>query len=181
MAPTTPPPLTADLLAGLGITVWYALPDYTRSRPLRIAAKSAILAISAVYGAASIRRQGGEALDDAAPEPGAESERSTTRLPEARADGTAPPAPASGISAKAYHPLVFPLAAVAILGGGAAFTVGMERFVYRFGERLAGRGVHLPHSRIGLVLGVVSTAATLGADAMRTRTGPAGDRSASRV
>jgi hypothetical protein len=171
MAPTTPPPLLADLLAGLGITVWYALPDYTGSRPLRIVAKSAILATSAVYGSAVIRRQVGAAIDGAAPEQ--DSEQPPTGRPEAAASPGSP----SRTSAKALHPVVFPIAAAAVLGGGAAVTVGMERFVYRFGERLSSRGVHLPHSRIGLVLGVVSTAATLGADALSNRTRPAPDRS----
>ncbi|MHA7208114.1 hypothetical protein [Arthrobacter sp. MDT1-65] len=52
----------------------------------------------------------------------------------------------------------------------------MERLVHGFGERLSDRGVRLPHTRVGIALGVLSLAATLAGDALgdRRRT-PAGD------
>lgn len=183
MSPKTAPPLPlpADLLSGLGIILWYALPDYTTSRPVRVVAKTMILTASAAYGIAMIRRGRHTAGEDAAPEPEPEpgdpgapadppSPRSTTDRRCGNARGPRFRSPMRHpVSHPVRHPVVLAGAAVVFLGGSIALTVGMERLVFGVGERLADRGTRLPHTRIGLVLGVGSTAATLGADALRTR------------
>jgi hypothetical protein len=181
MSPKTAPPfpLPADLLSGLGIILWYALPDYTTSRPVRVVAKTMILTASAAYGIAMIRRGRHSAREDTAPEPepgdpGAPADRPSPRSTTDRRSGNARgPRFRSPmrhpVSHPVRHPVVLAGAAVVFLGGSIALTVGMERLVFGVGERLADRGTRLPHTRIGLVLGVGSTAATLGADALRTR------------
>ncbi|KQN99615.1 hypothetical protein ASF21_12420 [Arthrobacter sp. Leaf234] len=179
---TTPPlPLLADLLSGLGIILWYALPDYTTSRPVRVVAKTMILTASAAYGIAAMRRGRLSPGEDTAPEPepgdpgvaaDPPSPRSTT---DGRSGTHRGPRFRSSMRHPVRHPVVLTGAAVAFLGGSVALTVGMERLVFGVGERLADRGTRLPHTRIGLVLGVGSTAATLGAEAFRTRNRPGTD------
>ncbi len=69
--------------------------------------------------------------------------------------------------------VVVGLAAVALLGSTAAVTVGMERFVYRFGEKLSRDGVRFAHTRIGAVVGAVSVGTTIATTVVRARRGPA--------
>jgi hypothetical protein len=173
MAPTTSPPLLPDLLAGLGTITWYALPDYIGSPWLRGVAKVGILATCTVYGSAILRKSVGVAIAGAVVEQESEPHRGRFPHPSDAPSAPAAPSPSSvPTHPTALPPVILAIAAGVVLGGTAVAAVGLERRVYRFGERLSAEGVLLPHSRIGLVLGVVSTAAALGLDAIRPRTRP---------
>lgn len=65
------------------------------------------------------------------------------------ADGTDP-------DARRLPPALAAVLGVAGLAAGTALTVAGERWVYRRGERLRARGVRLPHTRVGLVMGVLA-------------------------
>lgn len=85
------------------------------------------------------------------------TEEPEPELPESGPDRTKP-----------GRPVLIGLAVV-LLGSTAAVTVYLERVVYRFGEKLSGRGVRLAHTRIGVALAVLSTVATVAADNLRDR------------
>ena len=163
----TRPSLLPDIVSGAGIALWYSLPDYTASRRTRAVAKAGVIAASAAYGAYVLRGGpssadgGSPVLPEPAPgEPVPEepaSEESGPGLPGSRPGRTKPGRPA----------LI--ALAVVLLGSTAAITVHMERFVYRFGEKLSSRGVRLAHTRIGIALAVLSTLASVAGDALRDR------------
>lgn len=136
----------AGIAVGAGATLaWYALPDYVRSRPLRALVKTGLL--------------------------GAIGWSIVTMLPE---DGELPPYddetdcskgspvagedPLTGVTEAEPRELAV-LAGAAL--GSALITVGVERWLFRRGERRRAEGVRLAHTRQGLVLGVLEAAATV--------------------
>ncbi|MFJ6002943.1 hypothetical protein [Arthrobacter sp. NPDC092385] len=161
------PSLLPDVVSGAGIALWYSLPDYAASRRTRAVVKAGVIAASAAYGAYVLR--GGQSSADGGspvlPEPASEksgpgepaSEKSGPGCPGSRPERTKPGRPA----------LI--ALAVVLLGSTAAVTIYMERFVYRFGEKLSSRGVRLAHTRIGVALAVLSTLASVAGDALRDR------------
>lgn len=162
--PSTPPALP-DLISGLGIALWYSLPDYTDSRATRTIVKTGIVVSSAAYGYGVLKGDGTREGNRAATADGAETD-------DAAADGAgaagATPSTAGPRVAGVRKAAVLGLAAV-VVGASAATTVAMERAVYRYGERLSGRGVRLAHTRIGIVLAASTTIATVALEAARGR------------
>lgn len=150
MTPPGPRPSPVpDVLSALATALWYALPDYSRSRRTRALVKAGILAAGAAYGYRVVRERppGGPGLPPEEP-------ASTT-------DGTERWSARSAVA--------FAVAAVVALGSTAAGTVYVERVVYRLGERLSQGGVRYAHTRIGAVLGALSLASTIVIGAVGTR------------
>lgn len=129
-APTPPPaPRSSfhpDVLSSLSITLWYALPDYSRSRRTRTLAKTGIVAASAVYGYRIVIRE---------------------RLAGGLDAGMAPvpvrtePVPVRTEPGSPRDSVVAGLTALTLLGSTAAVMVGMEHLEYRLGEKLSRDGV----------------------------------------
>ena len=157
----------AVAIAGLMTVAWYAVPDVVRPRWARALAKSAVGTAGVVLTLTSTAegfeaREGVRTLRDAAREAGA-----TGADPDASPDRPADDAPDSVREDNAYVPdhdeASVPPAVV--VGGAAAgvalattLVVAGEKWVYRRGERLRARGVRLPHTRVGLVLGALAVA-----------------------
>ena len=151
------PTRAAGIAVGAGATLaWYALPDYVRSRPLRALVKTGLL--------------------------GAIGWSIVTMLPE---DGELPPYddetdcskgspvagedPLTGVTEAEPRELAV-LAGAAL--GSAMITVGVERWLFRRGERRRAQGARFAHTRQGLALGALEaglTALTFGAGAVRER------------
>ena len=137
----------AGFAAGVGATVaWYALPDYVRSRPLRGLAKAGLLGVLGWSMVAQLP-EGAELppYDD-------EDVDCSKSSPVAGED------PLEGVTGAAL--------------GSAMITVGVERWLFRRGERRRTQGARFAHTRQGLVLGGLEAAVTVvtfGAGAVRGR------------
>ncbi|SIP91120.1 hypothetical protein SAMN05518682_0456 [Cellulosimicrobium aquatile] len=150
-------------IAGLSTVAWYAVPDVVRPRWARALLKTAVATAAVVLTFTSTTegteaREGLRSLRDAAREADADE---TDAEPEiATADGApredntwatdddATPVPAGVVVAGAAAGLA--LASTLVVAG--------EKWVYRRGERLRERGVRLPHTRVGLVVGALAVA-----------------------
>lgn len=151
------PTQIAGLAAGVGATVaWYALPDYVRSRPLRGLIKTGLLGVI------------GWSLVSMLPdEP--ELAPYDDEVDCSKASPVAGEDPLDGITEADPSELAV-LAGAAV--GSAMITVGVERWLFRRGERRRASGVRFAHTRQGLVLGGLEaalTALTFGAGAARER------------
>ncbi|WP_426310697.1 hypothetical protein [Cellulosimicrobium sp. E-16] len=152
-------------IAGLMTVAWYAVPDVVRPRWARALAKTAVGTAGVVLTLTSTAegieaRDGVRALRDAARAAGPDH----TEPAGAPADR---PADAVGED-NAYvpdHDEATPVPPAVVAGGAVAglalattLVVAGEKWVYRRGERLRARGVRLPHTRVGLVLGALAVA-----------------------
>ena len=143
------PTRVAGFAAGVGATVaWYALPDYVRSRPLGVLGWSMVAQLP----------EGAELppYDD-------EDTDCSKSSPVAGED------PLEGVTEA--DPAELAVLAGAALGS-AMITVGVERWLFRRGERRRAQGARFAHTRQGLALGALEaglTALTFGAGAVRER------------
>ena len=148
----------AGFAAGVGATVaWYALPDYVRSRPLRGLVKAGLLGVLGWSMVAQLP-EGAELApyDD-------EDVDCSKSSPVAGED------PLEGVTEA--DPAELAVLAGAALGS-AMITVGVERWLFRRGERRRAQGARFAHTRQGLVLGGLEAAVTVvtfGAGAVRER------------
>jgi len=148
----------AGFAAGVGATVaWYALPDYVRSRPLRGLVKAGLLGVLGWSMVAQLP-EGAELppYDD-------EDVDCSKSSPVAGED------PLEGVTEA--DPAELAVLAGAALGS-AMITVGVERWLFRRGERRRAQGARFAHTRQGLVLGGLEAAVTVvtfGAGAVRER------------
>lgn len=151
------PTRVAGLAAGVGATVaWYALPDYVRSRPLRGLIKTGLLG---VIGWSLVSMLPDE--PELAPY---DDEVDCSKGTEAAGED-----PLDDITEADPSELAV-LAGAAV--GSAMITVGVERWLFRRGERRRAQGSRFAHTRQGLVLGGLEaalTALTFGAGAARER------------
>ncbi|SJN25641.1 hypothetical protein [Luteococcus japonicus] len=115
---------------------WYAMPDVIRSRKVRIAAKSALLAAFTGVVVAS-------ADDEPVAQPGADESEV--------ADETAQ---------REIKPWTV-VAGLGLLGGSLAATGVLERKIFARGERRRAEGVMGAHTRLALVAGALCAAAAL--------------------
>ena len=140
------PTRVAGFAAGVGATVaWYALPDYVRSRPLRALVKTGLLGAIG-WSIVTMLPEEGEL-------PPYDDETDCSKgSPVAGED------PLTGVTEAEPRELAV-LAGAAL--GSAMITVGVERWLFRRGERRRAEGVRLAHTRQGLVLGVLEAAATV--------------------
>ena len=152
------PTRVAGFAAGVGATVaWYALPDYVRSRPLRALVKAGLLGVLGWSMVAQLP-EGAELppYDD-------EDTDCSKSSPVAGED------PLEGITEADAAELAV-LAGAAL--GSAMITVGVERWLFRRGERRRAQGSRFAHTRQGLALGGLEaalTALTFGTGALRER------------
>ena len=152
------PTRVAGFAAGVGATVaWYALPDYVRSRPLRGLVKAGLLGVLGWSMVAQLP-EGAELppYDD-------EDTDCSKSSPVAGED------PLEGVTEA--DPAELAVLAGAALGS-AMITVGVERWLFRRGERRRAQGSRFAHTRQGLALGALEaglTALTFGAGAVRER------------
>ena len=140
------PTRAAGLAVGTGATLaWYALPDYVRSRPLRALVKTGLLGAIG-WSIVTMLPEEGEL-------PPYDDETDCSKgSPVAGED------PLTGVTEAEPRELAV-LAGAAL--GSALITVGVERWLFRRGERRRAEGVRLAHTRQGLVLGVLEAAATV--------------------
>lgn len=141
------PMRVAGFAAGVGATVaWYALPDYVRSRPLRGLAKAGLLGVLGWSMVAQLP-EGAELppYDD-------EDVDCSKSSPVAGED------PLEGVTEA--DPAELAVLAGAALGS-AMITVGVERWLFRRGERRRAQGARFAHTRQGLVLGGLEAALTV--------------------
>ena len=152
------PTRVAGFAAGVGTTVaWYALPDYVRSRPLRGLVKAGLLG---VLGWSMVAQ-----LPEGAELPPYDDEDTDC----SKASPVAGEDPLEGVTEA--DPAELAVLAGAALGS-AMITVGVERWLFRRGERRRAQGARFAHTRQGLVLGALEaglTALTFGAGAVRER------------
>lgn len=169
-SPASPEPLpvTADILSTLSVVAWYALPDFFESRRVRAFLKAGLLAGGAAYlvpnlrGATAAAPPAASALPDEAPERPDEAEAHPGRT--VSTDRSRLRSRLTAVAAVA--------AVVGVVAGSAVATVRLERVVYRFGDRAASRGVVLPHTRIGVVLGALTAAVSVAERAVGRRRRP---------
>ncbi|GAA1977315.1 hypothetical protein GCM10009718_12120 [Isoptericola halotolerans] len=154
------------VISGVTTFAWYAVPDVVRPRWARALAKTGVLATGVLLAMGSTR-EGAEAR--AAVEDLRSGIRSAQDQPRAAEPEVAELEVAS--SGRAV------VATAAVVGGMAvAGTLAVlgERWVYRFAERLRGRGVRAPHATVGLVLGAAAagmSAIDVPVNAERSRSG----------
>lgn len=172
--PSRPVDVRSVAITGLTTMAWYAVPDVVGPRWGRALAKVGVLAGGVALGVAAtsegrsaldgVRQVRDElrdlrAADDAgdAGEPGSPTGTAADggdRDDNVLADGAlagADPVPDPVVAGAAAAGVVALATTVAVLG---------EKWAYRRGERWRQRGVRLPHTRVGLVLGVLAAAAT---------------------
>ena len=141
------PSRVAGFAAGVGATVaWYALPDYVRSRTLRGLVKAGLLGVLGWSMVAQLP-EGAELApyDD-------EDVDCSKSSPVAGED------PLDGVTEA--DPTELAVLAGAALGS-AMITVGVERWLFRRGERRRAQGARFAHTRQGLVLGALEAAVTV--------------------
>lgn len=146
---TAPAPLLRAGIAGLTVALWYAAPDYLHRKGLRAAAKTAVLGGAAVVLAWGPARSSTPVAPD--------GEESTTKQP---AQG-APAWSGTGDRWRNTTPaLVFGVGGT-LLVAGIGLNIAIERWIHRWGNRLARQGTLLPHTAIGLVAGSLTVLAGL--------------------
>lgn len=135
---------TAGSVAALS-TLYYALPDFLRRRPLRIAARvGCIAAITAIAThETTTRLNDDDTLTPDAPAP---------ENPESPEDPGFPQKPIALAGMIA--------AGIAALAGSIALDVALERRIFARGERRRAAGVRLAHTRQALWIGPLSGVAT---------------------
>ena len=152
------PTRVAGFAAGVGATVaWYALPDYVRSRPLRGLIKTGLLG---AIGWSMVAQ-----LPEAAELPPYDDEDADC----SKSSPVAGEDPLEGVTEA--DPAELAVLAGAALGS-AMITVGVERWLFRRGERRRAQGARFAHTRQGLALGALEaglTALTFGAGAVREK------------
>ncbi len=152
-------------IAGLSTVAWYAVPDVVRPRWARALAKTAVGTAAVVLTFTSTPegtevREGLRFLRDAARE--ADADETDAEPETATADG-APREDNTWAATDDDDTTPVP-AGVAVAGAVAGLAlattlvVAGEKWVYRRGERLRDRGVRLPHTRVGLVVGALAAA-----------------------
>lgn len=164
--PTTPsrvPRTPAGLLtragiSGVAVGLWYSLPDYVDRRSPRVLAKLAILAAA---GAMFALRQDPNSVP-AAPlaegtTPGHGSGHRDTAGQGHSADITA----GTRARFKSLNPGLLVGLGATVLVAGIGANIVTERWIHRFGNRLARKGTLLPHTAIGLVAGSLTVLAGL--------------------
>ena len=144
---------TAGSVAALS-TLYYALPDFLRRRPLRIAARvGCIAAITAIAThETTTRLNDDDTLTPDAPAP---------ENPESPEDPSGQESPEDpGFPQKPIALAGMIAAGIAALAGSIALDVALERRIFARGERRRAAGVRLAHTRQALWIGPLSGVAT---------------------
>jgi hypothetical protein len=178
-------------ITGLTTMAWYAVPDVVGPRWARALAKAGVLA-------------GGLGLGLAATAEGRSAARGMREVRDELRDlrdteGDPAAADADSAAVDAAHrgerddnvlatdlagadtlprPVVAGAAAAGVLAVVATVAVAGEKWAYRRGEKWRARGLRLPHTRVGLVLGTLAAAATALDPSAARPAGPEGSPSA---
>jgi|GEM_PF-1454766 len=157
-------------IAGGATLAWYAVPDLVRPRWARALLKTAVATAGAVLTVTSTRegleaRKAVRSLRDEvrAAADGADAAGGTTTEPSGgtgdgvREDNTYLP-DAPGAPPFPVAPAVLTAGAVGAVAASVALIVAGEKWAYRRGEAMRGRGLRLPHTRVGLAMGAVAVA-----------------------
>lgn len=149
---TTPTPGAAPSLrtgiAGVSVALWYATPDFIHGRRPRALAKTAIIGGAAVAFARGPARSSTQTLAD-----NQEEEQQTTP--------SAPTPSGTRDRLRKTDPRLLIGVGTSILIAGIGLNIATERWIHRFGNRLARKGTLLPHTAIGLVAGSLTVLASL--------------------
>jgi hypothetical protein len=170
---------------GAGTFVWYAMSDVVASRGLRGLLKTGIVAAAGAWVWVQVRREHDHGHDEAAVRDddggaGAGGSADASGSPDTTAriralTSTVPVLDGERAGLRPEHLLGSlpwaPLALGAVVTAASiAGTVATERAIHRFGDRLGARGVAAPHTRIGVVAGLLTVAAGLVGDELERRT-----------
>ncbi|MGW8568287.1 hypothetical protein [Isoptericola sp. NPDC055881] len=161
------------VITGLTTLAWYAVPDVVGPRWARALTKAGVLAAgvalgvaatdegrSALVGAREVRDElrglrelgDGDGVDETDPARAVRDDNVLLDEADGAPDlGDADPLPALTVVAGVAAGAVAVVAAVAVAG---------EKWAYRRGERWRARGLRLPHTRVGLLLGAAAAVAT---------------------
>ncbi|MCI7305233.1 MAG: peptidase S9 [Trueperella sp.] len=150
---------TAGSVAALS-TLYYALPDFLRRRPLRIAARvGCIAAITAIAThETTTRLNDDDTLTPDAPAPENPESPEDPSRPEDPSGQESPEDP--GFPQKPIALAGMIAAGIAALAGSIALDVALERRIFARGERRRAAGVRLAHTRQALWIGPLSGVAT---------------------
>lgn len=142
-----PGPLLRTGIAGLLVALWYAAPDYLHGKGQRAVAKIAVIGGAVVALAGGRARSSAPSIDDE---------------PHATPPSRGAPTPSSTCERlrNAKPGLVLCVGGV-LLVAGVGLNIASERWIHRFGNRLASQGTLLPHTAIGLVAGSLTVLAGL--------------------
>ncbi len=174
----------AEAVASGAVTaVWYALPDAVASRRARAALKVGLLVPVVGLSVVQSRRALDEVAAARASDAGAGADDALARVRALTA--TTPVLDSSTVRPagdptddgrpawkRGIVPAASAVAGAALAAGVVVGTVAAERGIHRLGRRLGARGVSLPHTRVGLVAGLV-TAAISAATAITVERTPA--------
>ncbi|MFE6968703.1 hypothetical protein [Isoptericola sp. NPDC057653] len=155
-------------ITGLTTLAWYAVPDVVGPRWARALTKAGVLAGGVALGMA-VTQEGRSALD------GVREVRDELR--DLEGPGAAPVVDGAVEDAERDDnvlvgdggldgadplpdPAVVGVAVGAAVVVAAVVAVAAEKWAYRRGERWRERGLALPHTRVGLLLGAAAAAAT---------------------
>lgn len=169
------PDVRSAVVTGVTTALWYAVPDVVGPRWGRALAKSAVAAAGLGVGLAATAegraareglRAAGDLVDGAADGPAGEPGRDGERRDESAGGRDDEPGAGTGPDEADDQgaPVDPRLAAAALavgLGAAAALAVAGEKWTYRLGERWRARGRALPHTRVGLAMGVLAAGLTL--------------------
>lgn len=137
--PGIAPSLRAGI-AGVSVALWYATPDFIHGRRPRALAKAAILGGAAVAFSRGLARSSMQTLT------GNQGE-------EQQANPSAPTRSGVRDRLRRTDPRVLIGVGTSLLIAGIGLNIATERWIHRFGDRLARKGTLLPHTAIGLVAG----------------------------
>ncbi len=144
---------TAGSVAVLS-TLYYALPDFLRRRPLRIAARvGCIAAITAIATHETTTRLNDD--DTLTPDAPAPEKPSSPENPSGQESPEDPGFPQKPIALAGMI-----AAGIAALAGSIALDAALERKIFARGERRRAAGVRLAHTRQALWIGPLSGVAT---------------------
>jgi hypothetical protein len=160
------PDVRAAVVTGVTTVLWYAVPDVVGPRWARALAKLAVLGGGLGVGLATTAegravRAGLSAV--AAPAKEADDANGSGDVDDAEDEnGAVDDADAGGdVGALEVDPLLAGATVAVGLGATVALAVAGEKWAYRLGERWRARGRPWPHTRVGLVAGVLAAGLTL--------------------
>lgn len=132
----------AALLTGAATVLYYATPDVVRSRTARGWLKAGLTAVTFAASVPELRAM------RAAARTGDDEDVATTALEDLTTMPTRRKVAGVGVAA-------------AFVGSSVGGLVATERWIFHRGEARAAAGQRLPHTRVALLLGALSTAIAL--------------------
>lgn len=145
--PGISPSLRAGI-AGVSVALWYATPDFIHGRRPRALAKTAIVGGAAVAFARGPARSSVQTL-------------AGDQAEEQQATPSAPTPSGTRDRLRKTDPRLLIGVGSSLLIAGIVLNIATERWIHRFGDRLARKGTLLPHTAIGLVAGSLTVLAGL--------------------